>query len=61
GYVVWNAMASYIVTPNLKLQLNGFNLFNRIYYDALYYTSASENHAIPSPGRSVSLTARMSF
>jgi catecholate siderophore receptor len=61
GYVVWNAMASYVVTRNLTLQLNGFNLFNKLYYDALYYTSASENHAIPSPGRSVSLTARMSF
>ncbi len=61
GYVVWNAMASYVVMRNLTLQLNGFNLFNKLYYDALYYTSAAENHAIPSPGRSVSLTARMSF
>ncbi|HEX4025602.1 MAG TPA: TonB-dependent siderophore receptor [Steroidobacteraceae bacterium] len=61
GYVVWNAMASYVVSRNLTLQLNGLNLFNKLYYDALYYTSASENHAIPGPGRSVLLTARMSF
>jgi catecholate siderophore receptor len=61
GYVVWNAMAAWRVTPALKLQLNAFNLFNKLYYDGLYYTSASENHAIPGPGRSVALTLRMSL
>ncbi len=61
GYVVWNAMLSYTVTRQLQLQLNGINLFNRLYYDGLYYTSVSENHAIPGPGRSVMLSARMSF
>ncbi len=61
GYVVWNAMASVAILRNLTLQLNGFNLFNRLYYDGLYYTSASENHAIPGPGRSVALSARMAF
>jgi catecholate siderophore receptor len=59
GYVVWNAMAAYRVTDNLTLQLNGYNLFNRLYYDALYYTSASENHAIPGAGRSVALSVRL--
>ncbi len=58
GYVVWNAMASYRVTPRLRLQLNGYNLFNRLYYDGLYYTSAAENHAIPGAGRSVALSVR---
>ena len=58
GYVVWNAMASYRVSPRLRLQLNGYNLFNRLYYDGLYYTSAAENHAIPGAGRSVALTVR---
>jgi catecholate siderophore receptor len=61
GYVVWNAMASYRVTRNLSLQLNGYNLFNRLYYEALYYTSPAENHAILGAGRSVSLTLRMRF
>ncbi len=56
GYVVWNAMVSYEASPRLKVQLNGYNLFNKLYYDGLYYTSAAENHAIPGAGRSVALT-----
>ncbi len=56
GYVVWNAMVSYHASQRLSLQLNGFNLFNKLYYDGLYYTSAAENHAIPGAGRSVALT-----
>jgi len=61
GYVVWSAMVSYRVMQQLTLQLNGFNLFDRRYYDGLYYTSPAENHAIPGAGRSVALSARMSF
>jgi catecholate siderophore receptor len=61
GYVVWNAMVSYAPTRNLTLRLNGFNLLNKLYYDALYYTSISENHAIPGPGRSAMLSIRMTF
>jgi catecholate siderophore receptor len=61
GYVVWNAMASVSLSPKLTLQLNAYNLFNKLYYDALYYTSAAENHAIPGAGRSVALNARMAF
>jgi catecholate siderophore receptor len=57
GYVNWNAMAAYHFSPRLELQLNGFNLFNRLYYDGIYYTSAAENHVIPAPGRSVMLSA----
>ncbi len=56
GYVVWNALVSYQASPRLKVQLNGYNLFNRLYYDGLYYTSAAENHAVPGAGRSVALT-----
>jgi len=59
GYVVWNAMVSYKVSQNFELQLNGLNLFNRFYLDAPYYTSASENHAIPGAGRSGMLSVRM--
>jgi catecholate siderophore receptor len=61
GYVVWNAMVSYTLSPHLQLQLNGLNLFNRRYYGGLYYTSAAENHAVPGAGRSMTLSARMSF
>ncbi|HTT03920.1 MAG TPA: TonB-dependent siderophore receptor [Steroidobacteraceae bacterium] len=61
GYVVCNAMASVALSPRLSLQLNGYNLFNKLYYDASYYTSAAENHAIPGAGRSVALTAHLVF
>jgi len=56
GYVVWNAVVSYEASPRLKVQLNAYNLFNKLYYDGLYYTSAAENHAVPGAGRSVALT-----
>ena len=61
GYVVWNAMVSYKVTKDLALQLNGINLFNRLYWDAPYYTSASENHVLPGAGRSAMLSVRLSL
>jgi catecholate siderophore receptor len=56
AYVVWNAMVSYDASPHLSLQLNANNLFNKLYYDGVYYTSVAENHAIPGAGRSVTLT-----
>ena len=56
GYVVWNAMVSYHASPRLSVRLNGFNLFNELYYGGVYYTSTAENHAIPGAGRSVALT-----
>ena len=56
GYVVWNAMVSYHATPHLSLQLNASNLFNKLYYDGVYYTGPAENHAVPGAGRSVALT-----
>ena len=61
GYVVWNAMVSYKVTRDLALQLNGINLFNRLYWDAPYYTSPSENHVVPGAGRSALLSIRLAL
>jgi catecholate siderophore receptor len=61
GYVVWNAMASYRVTDAVSVQLNGLNLFNRYYLANAYYSSASENHAIPGAGRSVQLAMHVLF
>ena len=61
AYVVWNAMASYRINKSWYLQLNGFNLFNKLYYENAYYTSASENHIIPGAGRSVRLTIRFTL
>lgn len=56
GYVVWNALISYQASPRLKLQLNGYNLFDKLYYDGVYYMSTTENHVNPGAGRSVTLT-----
>ncbi len=61
GYTVVNAMVSYHATSNLSLQLNAFNLLNKYYYLSPYYTSASENHVLPGPGRSGSLTIRLAL
>ena len=61
SYVVFSAMTSYRINPNLKFQLNVINLFDTLYYDNIYYTSASENHVIPGAGRTVKLTARANF
>jgi catecholate siderophore receptor len=61
SYVVWSAMTSYRVNDTLKLQLNVINLFDALYYDNVYYTSASENHVIPGAGRTVKLTVRATF
>jgi catecholate siderophore receptor len=61
GYVVWNAMASYRVNKTASLQLNAFNLANKLYYDSVYYTSVSENHVIPGAGRSARLSINVTF
>ncbi|HUN26765.1 MAG TPA: TonB-dependent siderophore receptor [Steroidobacteraceae bacterium] len=58
GYTVVNAMVSYRLTQQVSLQLNGFNLLNKLYYQSPYYTSVAENHVLPGPGRSGSLTIR---
>jgi catecholate siderophore receptor len=56
GFVVWNAMVSYHASPRLSVRLNGCNLFNKLYYGGVYYTSPAENHVIPGAGRSVAVT-----
>lgn len=61
AYVVVNAMVSYAVTHDLTVQLNLFNLANKLYYAAPYYTSPSENHVIPGPGRSAALSVRLAL
>jgi catecholate siderophore receptor len=61
GYVVFNAMLSYKLSKVLSLQLNVFNLANKLYYDNAYYTSAAENHIFPGAGRAAKLTIRATF
>jgi catecholate siderophore receptor len=61
SYVVWNAMTSYRINDRLKLQLNAINLFDKYYYDNIYYTSTSENHVIPGAGRTIKFTVQARF
>jgi catecholate siderophore receptor len=61
SYVVWSAMTSYKLNERVKLQLNVINLFDKDYYDNVYYTSASENHVVPGAGRTVKFTVRTKF
>jgi catecholate siderophore receptor len=61
SYAVWSAMTSYKINGRLKLQINVINLFDKYYFDNIYYTSASENHVIPGAGRTVKFTLRSSF
>jgi catecholate siderophore receptor len=61
SYTVVSAMTSYRVNERLSVQLNLINLANTLYYDNIYYTSASENHVIPGAGRTLRVTLRASF
>ena len=61
GYVIFNAVASYQLTDNVKLQVNVTNLFDKTYYDAAYYTSAAENHVVPGAGRTAIFSTSFAF
>ena len=61
AYVVFNAMTSYKVNENCKLQLNLNNVTNKLYFTSIYYVGIDENHALPSPGRTLILTADYRF
>ena len=61
AYVVFNAMTSYKVNDNFKLQLNLNNVTNKLYFTSIYYVGIDENHALPSPGRTLIVTANYRF
>ncbi|HEY1792050.1 MAG TPA: TonB-dependent siderophore receptor [Opitutaceae bacterium] len=61
AYAVFDAMASYRVNAHLDLQVNVKNLGNALYYNGIYYTEVDENHAVPGPGRTLLVTARVRF
>jgi catecholate siderophore receptor len=56
AYLTWDAMLNYRFNAHLSAQLNAYNLTNALYYTASYFTSPTENHVIPGPGRTVTLT-----
>ena len=61
GYVTVDAAIAYRLNNHLTLQLNGFNLADRLYYMNSYFTRPNENHTVPGPGRTLLLTARVSL
>jgi catecholate siderophore receptor len=61
GYVVLNAMVSYRVNRHLDLQVNLNNIADKLYYNGIYYTGDDENHAVPGPGRTLLVTAKIHF
>lgn len=61
SYVTVDAMLSYPVNDNFKLQLNAYNLANTFYYATSYFTRPGENHTQPGAGRTIMLTAGLSL
>jgi catecholate siderophore receptor len=61
SYVVLNGMVSYRVNRHLDLQVNLNNITDKLYFNSLYYTAPDENHAVPGPGRTLLVTARLRF
>lgn len=57
SYWRFDAMASYKVTDQVSVQLNGQNLFNETYYDKLH----PAHFATVAPGRTVLLTTSVKF
>ncbi len=61
GYVFLDGMVSYRVNAHLDFQVNLNNIANKLYYNGVYYTEVDENHAVPGPGRTLLVTARVHF
>ena len=57
GFARFDAMASYVVTPDISLQLNVQNLTNKLYFDKV----SSPHYAGVAPGRSATLSANVKF
>jgi catecholate siderophore receptor len=57
GYARFDAMVSYVVNPNVTLQLNLQNLTDKFYFDRV----SSPHYAGVAPGRSALLTANFKF
>jgi outer membrane receptor for monomeric catechols len=61
GYMLWNMMTSYQLNDYFNFQLNIDNLTNKYYMQSAYYSSASESHAVPGPGRTAFLSINVIF
>ena len=61
SYVTVDAMAAWTVNRHFTLRVNVNNLFDTLAWVNSYYASATENHVIPSPGRTALFTAGVKF
>ncbi|WP_229452018.1 TonB-dependent receptor [Massilia niastensis] len=57
AYTRWDAMASYVLNPNVSFQLNIQNLTDKLYFDRV----SSPHYAGVGAGRSATLTANLKF
>jgi len=56
SYVTLDGMVSYRINPKLTVQLNGYNLANKVYYTNSYDSSPIENHVVPGAGRTITIS-----
>ena len=61
SYITWDAMAAAKINDRLSVRLNGYNLLDKYYFTNSYDTSPVENHVLPGAGRTITLTALVSF
>ena len=61
GYVTLDALLSRKINDQLTLQINGYNLTDKYYFTNAYDSSPAENHVLPGAGRTVTVTASVSF
>jgi catecholate siderophore receptor len=61
GYTTFDGLLAWKATPQVTLQLNGFNLLDRDYFTNAYDSSPVENHVLPGAGRTLTLTAVLSY
>jgi len=57
SYTRFDAMATYVLNPNVSFQLNIQNLTDKLYFDRV----SSPHYAGVGPGRSATLTANLKF
>jgi catecholate siderophore receptor len=61
GYTTFDGLLAWKATPQVTLQLNGYNLLDRDYFTNAYDSSPVENHVLPGAGRTLTLTAVLSY
>lgn len=55
----FDAFAEYKITKDIELKVTGLNLFNELYYDAIY--QATDTFAFVAPGRAGYLTLKVKY